>query len=188
MANDLSESISDKDHYRGRLDAPMQLVVYGDYECPYTQRALAQIRTVREQLGDEVLFVFRNFPLIEIHRHALHAAEAAEAAARQDRFWEMHDRLFDHQRELTDTDLLEHARQLNLDAARFAEDRASEPVFRKIAEDVATGESSGVQGTPTLFVNGRFHQGSYEAPALIGAYRSLGVSPAGRKLSEPEAG
>jgi protein-disulfide isomerase len=172
MANDLSESISDKDHYRGRLDAPMQLVVYGDYECSYTQRALAQIRTVREQLGDNLVFVFRNFPLIEIHRHALHAAEAAEAAGRQDRFWEMHDRLFEHQRELTDTDLVEHARVLNLDQARFAQDRAAEPVFRKIAEDVATGESSGVQGTPTLFVNRHFHQGSYQAPELIQVYRA----------------
>jgi protein-disulfide isomerase len=171
MANDLSESISDKDHYRGRLDAPMQLVVYGDYECPYTQRAIAQTRTVREQLGDNLVFVFRNFPLIEIHRHALHAAEAAEAAGRQDRFWEMHDRLFEHQSELTDTDLVRHARLLNLDEAQFAQDRAAEPVFRKIAEDVATGESSGVQGTPTLFVNGHFHQGSYQAPDLIKVYR-----------------
>jgi protein-disulfide isomerase len=115
--------------------------------------------------------VFRNFPLIEIHRHALHAAEAAEAAGRQDRFWEMHDRLFEHQSELTDTDLVRHARLLNLDEAQFAQDRAAEPVFRKIAEDVATGESSGVQGTPTLFVNGHFHQGSYQAPDLIKVYR-----------------
>ena len=169
MAHDLSQPISDKDHHRGRLDAPMQLVVYGDYECPYTRRALGEIRTVREQLGDKLVFVFRNFPLIEVHRHALHAAEAAEAAARQDRFWEMHDRLFGHQRELTDTDLLEHARQLNLDEVRFTQDRISEPVFRKIADDVDTGESSGVQGTPGLFVNRRFYQGSYEAPELIEA-------------------
>ena len=174
MASDLSEPISENDHHRGRLDSPLQLVVYGDYECPYTRRAMIQIRTVRADLGDNLVFVFRNFPLIEIHPHALHAAEAAE---QQGKFWEMHDWLFDHQRALTDPDLLDHARHLDLDASRFTADRRSEPVVAKIEADVESGESSGVQGTPALFVNGHLHQGSYEAPELIDALKRSYATP-----------
>jgi protein-disulfide isomerase len=177
MAHALSQPISDTDHYRGRLEAPLQLVIYGDYECPYTRRALTQVRTVRRELGDNLVFVFRNFPLIEIHPHALHAAEAAEAAALQDKFWEMHDWLFDHQRALTDPDLLDHARTLGLDATRFSADRTSDGVTAKIGDDVDSGEASGVQGTPTLFINGRMHEGSYEAAEVIDALKRSYATP-----------
>lgn len=171
MATALSRPISETDHHRGRLDAPMQLVIYGDYECPYTRRALINVRSVRKELEDSLVFVFRNFPLIEIHPHALHAAEAAEAAALQDKFWEMHDYLFDHQRALTDADLRDHAREVGLDVTRFSADRTSEAVTSRIGDDVESGEASGVQGTPTLFINGRLHDGSYEAHEVIDALK-----------------
>jgi len=171
IADDLSRPISAADHRRGGLDAPLQLVVYGDFECPYTRRAVNQIRAVREELGDSLVVIYRNFPLIEIHPHALHAAQAAEAAAEQGRFWEMHDLLFDRQRALMDPDLTRYARELGLDEVRFDRDRESEAVLSRIEADVDSGESSGVQGTPTLFVNGRLHQGSYQAPELIAALR-----------------
>lgn len=171
MVHRLSAPITAADHHRGRLDAPLQLIVYGDYECPYTRRALIQIRTVRAELGDTLVFVFRNFPLIEIHPHAMHAARIAEAAAEQGKFWEMHDMLFEHQRALTDRDLLDYARQLGLDETRLSRDRESESVLSRIESDVDSGESSGVQGTPSLFINGRFHRGSYEAAELIDALK-----------------
>jgi protein-disulfide isomerase len=171
MAGELSQPITDQDHLRGRRDAPLQLVIYGDYECPYTRRAMINVRTIRQELGDNLVFVFRNYPLIEIHPHALHAAQAAEAAALQDKFWEMHDWLFDHQRALTDPDLLDDARRLGLDADRFTADRQSEQVVAKIEADVDSGEASGVEGTPTLFINGRLHGGSYEAKDVIDALK-----------------
>lgn len=176
-ADRLSEPISARDHHRGRLDAPLQLVVYGDYECPYTRQALIQIRAVREQLGDNLIFIFRNFPLIEIHPHALQAAQAAEAADEQSKFWEIHDALFEHQKALTDRDLLDYARQLGLDEARFSSDRDSERVLARIEADVDSGESSGVEGTPTLFVNGRLRLGSYRAPELIDALKRTYAMP-----------
>src|ERR1700739_4937342 len=111
----LSRPVSEDDHHRGRLAATSQLVVYGDYECPYTRRALIQIRSVREQLGDDFVLIFRNFPLVDIHPHALHAAQAAEAADQLGKFWEMHDQLFDNQRALTDDDLRGYARGLGMD-------------------------------------------------------------------------
>ena len=177
MAHRLAAPITPADHHRGRIDAPLQLIVYGDYECPYTRRALIQIRTVRADLGDNLVFVFRNFPLIEIHPHAIHAARAAEAAEEQGKFWEMHDMLFEHQRALTDGALLDYARQLGLDETRFSRDRESESVLTKIETDVDSGESSGVQGTPALFVNGRFHRGSYEASELIDALKRTFATP-----------
>ncbi|HET9849315.1 MAG TPA: thioredoxin domain-containing protein [Candidatus Dormibacteraeota bacterium] len=177
MTRRLSLPITPADHHRGRIDAPMQLTVYGDYECPYTRRALIQIRTVREKLADDLVVVFRNFPLVEVHPHAMHAARAAEAAAEQGKFWEMHDLLFDHQRALTDGDLAGYARQLGLDEARFERDRAAEAVLSRIESDVDSGESSGVKGTPTLFINGRLHRGSYEASDLIDALKRSFATP-----------
>lgn len=172
----LSVPISSKDHLRGRLDAPLQLVVYGDYECPYTRRALIQIRSVRQELGDNLVFVFRNFPLIEVHPHALHAAQAAEAAAEQGKFWEMHDLLFDRQRALTDANLLTYARELDLEEDRFTTDSSSEAVRSTIESDVDSGESSGVRGTPTIFTNGRQRRGGNQAAELINALKRLPIA------------
>jgi protein-disulfide isomerase len=155
------------DHVRGPEDASL-LVEYGDYECPYSRRAFREIQRVERRLEGGVRFVFRHFPLTEIHPHALAAAAAAEAAARQDGFWEMHESLFHGQRTLEDDDLRRYARALGLDAERFDEDRASDAVFARIRRDVKSGVDSGeVRGTPTLFVNGSVYRGSYDAATLV---------------------
>jgi protein-disulfide isomerase len=152
------------DHIRGPARGPT-LLVYGDYECPYTRKAMREIERV--QAGDErVRLVFRHFPLTEIHPHALAAAAAAEAAARQERFWEMHDLLFHRQRALGDDDLTRYAAELDLDGARFARDRASAEVFARISRDVDSGVAAGVQGTPAFFIAGRAYEGSYDAAEL----------------------
>src|SRR5919202_1927270 len=111
----LSVAVNERDHARGPADAPATLVVYGDYECPYTRRALAVVAQLRAELGDQLRFVFRNFPLTEIHPHALQAAKAAEAAEAQGRFWETHDYLFAHQKSLEEPDLLRYASDLGFD-------------------------------------------------------------------------
>ena len=155
------------DHVRGPEAAPL-LVEYGDYECPYSRRAFREIERVERRLQSGVRFVFRHFPLTEIHPHALAAAAAAEAAASQDRFWDMHERLFHGQNALEDDDLRRYARDLGLDPARFDDDRASEVVFARIRRDVESGFDSGeVRGTPTLFVHGSVYRGPYDAATLV---------------------
>ena len=132
---------------------------------------------VRAELGDSLVCVFRNFPLIEIHPHALHAARAAETSAEQGKFWEMQDRLFDRQSALTPGDLLSYARELGLDEARFNRDRQSDAVLSRIEVDLDSGEARGVQGTPTLFINERLHRGSYQAHDLIDALKRSYAAP-----------
>jgi protein-disulfide isomerase len=155
------------DHVRGPEAAPL-LVDYGDYECPYSRQAFREIERVERRLETGVRFVFRHFPLSEIHPHALAAAAAAEAAASQDRFWEMHDALFHGQNALEDEDLRRYAHDLGLDAARFDSDRTSEAVLARIRRDVESGVDSGeVQGTPTLFVNGSVYRGPHDAATLV---------------------
>jgi DNA-3-methyladenine glycosylase II len=155
------------DHVRGPEDAPL-LVEYGDYECPYSRRAFREIERAERRLEGRVRFVFRHFPLTEIHPHAMAAAAAAEAAARQDRFWEMHGRLFHGQRTLEDEYLRRYARDLGLDVERFDADRASEAVHARIRRDIESGVDSGeVRGTPTLFVNESVYRGPYDALALV---------------------
>jgi protein-disulfide isomerase len=155
------------DHVRGP-DAAPPLVEYGDYECPYSRQAFREIERVERRLEKGLRFVFRHFPLTEIHPHALAAAAAAEAAASQDRFWDMHERLFHGQNTLEDEDLRRYARDLGLDAERFDEDRASDAVFARIRRDVKSGVDSGeVRGTPTLFVNGSVYRGPNDAATLV---------------------
>ncbi|MFF9049330.1 Na+/H+ antiporter NhaA [Streptomyces parvulus] len=163
---DLGVSVDERhDHVRGPADAAVTLVEYGDFECPYCGRAEG---VVRDLLGSEtdVRYVWRHLPLTDVHPHAQAAAEAAEAAARQGRFWDMHDRLLDHQDELGERDLLRHARELGLDMEVFREDLARRRGARRIAEDVDSADLSGVSGTPTFFVNGRRHHGAYDIGAL----------------------
>jgi protein-disulfide isomerase len=155
------------DHVRGPEDAPL-LVEYGDYECPYSRRAFREIERAERRLEGRVRFVFRHFPLTEIHPHAMAAAAAAEAAARQDRFWEMHEGLFHGQRTLEDEYLRRYARDLGLDSERFDADRASEALYARIRRDVESGVDSGeVRGTPTLFVNESVYRGAYDAATLV---------------------
>ena len=156
-------------HLRGDPSGHV-IVEYGDYECPYSRRAYRSIQRVETSLEGQVAFEFRHFPLTEIHPHALAAACAAEAAALQDRFWEMHDLLFHRQKALEDADLRAYAAELALDAGRFDVDRAGEAVRARIAKDVDDGIATGkVLGTPTIFLNGTVHLGSYDSDALIEA-------------------
>lgn len=167
----LTQPVSERDHIQGRSDAPTTLVIYGDYECPYTRGALMSVKQQRERLGDRLRFVFRNFPLYEIHPHALRAAEAAEAAAAQGSqpFWTMHTYLFAHQNALEDKDLRQYAALVGLDMARYDRDMAEHAHADRIQEDVESGLASGVGGTPTLFINGLRHDGSWEFQPLLHA-------------------
>ncbi|WP_435271673.1 Na+/H+ antiporter NhaA [Streptomyces parvulus] len=163
---DLGVSVDERhDHVRGPADAAVTLVEYGDFECPYCGRAEG---VVRDLLGSEtdVRYVWRHLPLTDVHPQAQAAAEAAEAAARQGRFWDMHDLLLDRQDELGERDLLRHARELGLDMEMFREDLKRRRGARRIAEDVDSADLSGVSGTPTFFVNGRRHHGAYDIGAL----------------------
>ena len=155
------------DHVRGG-SAGRVIVEYGDYECPYSRKAFRQIERVESELGDGVRFAFRHFPLTEIHPHALTASAAAEAAALQGRFWEMHGLLFHRQHALEDDDLRGYAAELGLDLERFDADRASAGVLARVDRDVQSGLASGeVLGTPTLFIDGVVHRGSYDADSLL---------------------
>jgi protein-disulfide isomerase len=157
------------DHVRGPSSGHL-ILEYGDYECPYSRAAYRQIQVVERKAGVPVRFAFRHFPLTEIHPHALSAAAAAEAAALQDRFWEMHELLFHRQTALEDDDLRSYARELDLDVAQFERDRNSAAVLQRVGRDVESGLSSGqVLGTPTLFVDGVVHRRGYEAAQLLEA-------------------
>ena len=158
------------DHVRGPRDARL-LLVYGDFECPYTRLALREIERVERQLEGGLRFAFRHFPLTEIHPHALAASAAAEAAGLQGRFWEMHAQLFHRQKALEDEDLRRYASELGLDAERFDIDRTGAAVLARIRRDVDSGRASGVLGTPTLFIDGVVYLGARDAPSMLEALR-----------------
>ena len=157
------------DHVRGG-PAGRLIVEYGDYECPYSRRAFREIEHVERRLGEDVRFAFRHFPLTEIHPHALAAAAAAEAAALQEQFWNMHELLFHRQTALEDDDLRVYAAELELDVALFDSDRTGAAVLGRVRRDMQSGMASGeVRGTPTLFIDGVVHRGGYDAAALLEA-------------------
>jgi protein-disulfide isomerase len=155
------------DHVRGS-PAGRLILEYGDYECPYSRQAFREIERAEQRLNGGVRFAFRHFPLTQIHPHALAAALAVEAAALQGRFWDMHDLLFHRQKALEDDDLRRYAADLGLDVALFDRDRADAGVLSRVRRDMASGVASGaVRGTPTLFIDGVVHRGSYDAAALL---------------------
>ena len=164
--------VSERDHSQGPATAAVTLVQYGDYECPYTRRSTTVVRAIQQQLGDQLRFVFRNFPLTEIHPHALHAALAAEAAAAQGKFWQMHDYLFNHQHTLEDSDLARFAGEVGLDMQQYTRAMSERRSLARIEEDMEGGERSGVQGTPTFFINGVLYSGSWEHDALLPALQA----------------
>lgn len=168
----LAVPVSERDHIQGPATAAVTLVQYGDYECPYTRRSTWVVQAIQQQLGEQLRFVYRNFPLTEIHPHALHAALAAEAAAAQGKFWEMHDYIFHHQHTLEDADLAEFAGAVGLDVQQYTHDMAERRSLASIEEDVEGGERSGVQGTPTFFINGVLYRGSWEQDTLLPALQS----------------
>jgi protein-disulfide isomerase len=159
----------DRDHIQGPAEAPVTLVQYGDYECPYCGAAYPIIKEVQAQMGDRLCFVFRNFPITTSHPHAEQAAEAAEAAAAQGKFWEMHDHLYENQRHLRDDDLRSYAEALGLDVEVFGKELAEHVHADRIHEDFMSGVRSGVNGTPTFFINGVRHDDSYEFETLFTA-------------------
>jgi protein-disulfide isomerase len=164
---DLSEDVDPaRDHIRGTDAAPVTLVEYGDYECPYCGRAEPIIRELLDSFGDDVRYVWRHLPLSDVHPHAQMAAEAAEAAAAQGAFWEMNDVLLRHQDALAPDDLTGYATELDLDTERFWDDLRRRRYADRVAEDVASADASGVAGTPSFFINGRRHQGAYDIDTL----------------------
>lgn len=163
---------SDRDHIQGGTSAPVTLIEYGDYECPYCGQAYPIIKEVQKNLGNKLCFVFRNFPLTEIHPHAQHAAEAAEAAAVQNKFWEMHDYIYKHQQALDDKHLEKYAENLRLNLTKFNNEMSSHIHAGRIREDFLSGIHSGVNGTPTFYINGIRYDGSWDLENLLEILRS----------------
>jgi Na+/H+ antiporter NhaA len=167
----------ERDHVRGPIAAPVTVVEYGDFECPYCGQAEPVVRDLLRDFGD-VRYVWRHLPLNDVHPRAQLAAEAAEAAADQGSFWEMHDLLFDHQDALRPDDLIAYAEQLGLDVERFTNDLREHAGATRVAEDVDSADLSGVSGTPTFFINGRRHYGAYDIATLSAAVRAAGARAA----------
>lgn len=165
--NTLTVPINERDHLRGSPDAPVVLVEYGDFECPYCGAAYGVVKKLEQELPDTLAVVFRQFPLVDVHPHALLAAEAAEAAGAQGSFWKMHDLLYEHQDALAAADLLKYAAALHLDLKRFASDLSGHAFLSKVQGDMKGGLQSGIKGTPTFFINGVLHRGGYDEASLL---------------------
>ena len=158
-----------RDHIQGPADATVTLVEYGDYECPYCGAAYPIVKQIQAQMGQQLRFVFRNFPISTSHPHAEQAAEAAEAAATQAKFWPMHDLLYENQRRLGDQDLHGYAQSLELDLERFDNELAEHVHAARVHEDFLGGVRSGVNGTPTFYINGARHDDSFDTETLLTA-------------------
>jgi protein-disulfide isomerase len=188
---DLSEDVDpDRDHIRGPSDAPVTLVEYGDYECPYCGRAESVIRELLDNFGDDLRYVWRHLPLNDVHPNAQNAAEASEAAAAQGAFWEMHDKLINNQDQLGAPDPEGHAEELGLDVERFRDEMRRRVHAPRVAEDVASADESGVAGTPGFFINGRRHRGAYDVETLTQLVRQarnrVRAQQTAARASEPE--
>ena len=168
----LAVPVTETDHAIGAPDAPVTLVEYGDYECPYCAAAHPIVKRLRATLGDRLRFVFRNFPLNSVHPHASVAAQAAEAAAAQGKFWPMHDVLYGHQATLADHGMDEFALRVGLEIYKFNADVSSERFAKRVREDFEGGQASGVTGTPTFFINGVRYTGEKEYDAMLAAIES----------------
>jgi protein-disulfide isomerase len=164
----------ERDHLRGPLDAPVTIVEYGDFECPFCGQAEPVMRELLRDFGD-VRYVWRHLPLNDVHSHAQLAAEASEAAAAQDAFWELHDLLLEHQDALSVDDLIGYGRRLGLDVDRFVADLREREGAARVASDVDSADLSNVSGTPTFFINGRRHYGAYDIATLSTAVRAAGA-------------
>jgi protein-disulfide isomerase len=180
-----------RDHIQGPPEAPVTLVEYGDYQCPYCGAAYPIIKQVQEEMGADLRFAFRNFPIVTAHPQAETAAEAAEAAAAQGKFWEMHDLLYENQKRLADDDLRGYAARVGLELATFDRDLADHAYAPHVHEDFMGGVRSGVNGTPTFYINGIRHDDPYDAETLLAALeraRDLALTrsgPEAARLGEP---
>lgn len=148
------------DHKYGSKNAAVEIVEFGDYQCPHCRAAHPVIKEIQKKFGDQIAFVFRNFPLQQSHRFALVAAQAAEAAAQQNKFWEMHDAIYEHQDQLSDAYLFLLAEQIGLDVDQFQVDLEAQDILKKVEDDFESGIRSGVNGTPSFFVNGERFDGA----------------------------
>ena len=161
--------VGPEDHAQGLIDAPITLVEYGDYECPHCGHAYPIVKSLQRQFGDQMRFIFRNFPLRESHPHAEAAAETAEFAGAQGRFWEMHDAIFENQQQLSQRVFSELAERLELDARALEQSLVRGEFRDRVQRDFSGGVRSGVNGTPTFFINGQRHDGDFELPTLAAA-------------------
>jgi formate-nitrite transporter family protein len=166
---ELTPPLSAEDHIDGPERAELELVMYGDFQCPYCAAAYPIVRRIRDQLAGRLLFGFRHFPLRDIHPDAERAAEAAEAAADQGAFWQMHDRMYESNGALSRDDLIGYTAELGLDSDRVAVELDASAHAARVRRDVDNGLASGVTGTPSFFVGGRLHVGSFDAASLIAA-------------------
>jgi protein-disulfide isomerase len=166
---ELTLPVGPRDHVSGPADAPLTLVEYGDFQCPHCGKAYPIVKAVQRKLGSQLRFVFRNFPLTKIHSEAEHAAEAAEAAGAQRAYWQMHDRLFERQFALDDEHLIEYATELGLDADRLRGELDAGTYANRVREDFMSGVRSGVNGTPTFFINGVRYDGRWDLEPLLAA-------------------
>jgi protein-disulfide isomerase len=165
----LRPPVSERDHLAGDPAAPVVLVEYGDYECPYCGAAYPVVKRLQRHFGERMCFVFRNFPLTESHPHAEHAAEAAEAAGAAGRFWEMHDAIFEHQSALDDPHLVRYGEGIGVSGSVIEEALETERFAAHIRQDFLSGVRSGVNGTPTFFINGQRYDGDYDVTSLTSA-------------------
>jgi protein-disulfide isomerase len=177
----LTLPVGARDHARGPASAAATLVEYGDYECPYCGQAYPIVKAVQSRLGNRLRFVFRNFPLSQMHPHAVKAAEAAEAAGEQGKFWEMHDTLFEHQDALELRDLIAYADRLGIDSKRVAAQLELHSLASRVREDFMSGVRSGVNGTPTFFLNGARYAASWDEKSLHDAIEEAIQATAGGK-------
>ena len=167
----LTPPVRPEDHVQGRADAPVTLVEYGDFECPYCGMAHPIVSAVQRRMGDALRFVFRHFPLSQIHPHAEHAAEVAEAAGERGRFWPMHDMLYENQQALDDLHLVAYAEELGLDPAWVEPALRSHVFAARVRADFLSGVRSGVNGTPTFFINGVRYDGAWDESNLLAALK-----------------
>ena len=178
MSARLARPIGSDDHTQGPPDAPLQLVEYGDFECPYCGMAYPIVKGVQRHFGQRLQFVFRNFPLSQAHPHAEHAAEAAEAAGTQGKFWPMHDMLYENQQALDDAHLVAYAESLGVDPELVATALRTQTYAARVQSNFIGGVRSGVNGTPTFFINGVRHDGSWELAPLVAALEAALQAPA----------
>lgn len=173
MSTSLKPKVNDIDNIQGNPDAVITLVEYGDYQCPHCGHAYPIVKQLQKEFGDKLKLVFRNFPLRKIHPLANAAAIATEAAAKQSKFWEMHDAIFENQEYLDANSFIFFADQLGLDMDQFNNDTAEANIIQKVDDDFESGIISGVNGTPTFFINGIRYNGSWELPDLSAELTSL---------------
>jgi len=162
----LKPRLSEKDHIQGNFNAAIELVEYGDYQCPYCGQAYPIVRKIQEDFGNDLKFSFRNFPLSKIHPQAKMAAVATEAAALQGKFWEMHHIVFENQRRIHETALMEYAQRIGLNISQFEKDLQNYSLVEKVENDFESGLRSGVNATPTFFIDGKKYNGNWEVNNL----------------------